>query len=66
MRAAIVDHSTPHRGNEALFFERSNLHAMCKSCHDRKTATRDSTFARRGAREHTADAPLGGGGRRRG
>lgn len=31
---AIVDHITPHRGDVALFWDRSNWQALCKSCHD--------------------------------
>lgn len=39
--ATIVDHITPHRGDPALFWDRSNWQALCKSCHDRKTMTED-------------------------
>jgi 5-methylcytosine-specific restriction endonuclease McrA len=37
-RATDVDHLTPHRGNHYLFFDRTNLQAMAKACHSRKTA----------------------------
>jgi 5-methylcytosine-specific restriction enzyme A len=37
-RATICDHRERHGGNEALFWDKSNLQAMAKSCHDRKTA----------------------------
>ena len=33
-----VDHVQPHRGDLGLFFDRSNLQALCKPCHSRKTA----------------------------
>lgn len=31
---AVVDHREPHRGNEALFFDPTNLWLLCKACHD--------------------------------
>jgi len=34
-----VDHRVPHRGNRALFWDRSNWQGLCKPCHSRKTAT---------------------------
>lgn len=37
-RATIADHITPHRGDPARFWDESNLRAMAKRCHDRKTA----------------------------
>lgn len=43
--ATVVDHEQPHKGDEALFWQRSNLRALCKRCHDRKTATEDSDSA---------------------
>jgi len=36
--ATVVDHRKPHRGNRRLFWDRDNWQAMCKRCHDRKTA----------------------------
>ncbi|MDH4992066.1 HNH endonuclease [Aquamicrobium lusatiense] len=33
-RAAVVNHKTPHKGDEALFFALENTEAVCKSCHD--------------------------------
>lgn len=35
--ATVVDHKTPHRGDQRLFWDRSNWQAMSKPCHDRKT-----------------------------
>lgn len=43
-QSVIVDHTRPHRGNRALFFDRTNLTGRCKSCHDRKTARYDGGF----------------------
>lgn len=31
---AICDHKEPHRGDEKLFWDRSNLWCICKKCHD--------------------------------
>jgi 5-methylcytosine-specific restriction endonuclease McrA len=30
----VADHKTPHRGNEALFWDENNLQCLCKDCHD--------------------------------
>lgn len=32
-RSAEVDHRTPHKGNDALFWDESNLQTLCKACH---------------------------------
>lgn len=32
--ADVVDHITPHRGDEVRFFDPYNLQSCCKSCHD--------------------------------
>ncbi|WP_459061845.1 HNH endonuclease [Stenotrophomonas sp. PSU-St15] len=42
--AAVVDHITPHKGNQALFWDTDNWQPLCKTCHDRKTATDDGGF----------------------
>ena len=34
----VVDHIVPHRGDDKLFWNRRNWQALCKPCHDRKTA----------------------------
>lgn len=44
--ATVVDHIKPHRGDKVLFWLRSNWQALCKLCHDRKTATEDGGFGR--------------------
>ena len=36
--ATLVDHRNPHRGDDRLFWDRSNWQAMAKECHDRKTS----------------------------
>lgn len=40
--ATIVDHIKPHKGNIELFWLVSNWQALCKRCHDIKTASVDS------------------------
>ncbi len=32
--ASVVDHIVPHRGDKALFWDRSNWQPLCKHCHD--------------------------------
>ena len=44
--ANVVDHIVPHKGNEALMWDESNYQSLCKTCHDRKTATDDGGFGR--------------------
>lgn len=46
LRARVVDHIIPHRGDGALFWDESNWQGLAKSCHDRKTATHDGGFGR--------------------
>ena len=33
-RYLVADHIRPHRGNDALFWDRNNIQCLCKSCHD--------------------------------
>ncbi|MCM2580457.1 AAA family ATPase [Streptomyces meridianus] len=47
---AVVDHIRPHRGDEQLAFDRGNLQALCKPCHDAKTA-RETGFAGGGRKQ---------------
>lgn len=42
--AVVVDHIIPHKGNGELFWNEKNWQALCKSCHDRKTAKEDGGF----------------------
>ena len=41
VKASVVDHIVPHRGDAKLFWDESNWQALCKSCHDHKTMTED-------------------------
>lgn len=47
--AKVVDHILPHRGDSGLFWDQANWQALCKPCHDRKTATEDGGFGRKAA-----------------
>ncbi|UFX41809.1 HNH endonuclease [Bradyrhizobium sp. 41S5] len=31
----VCDHVIPHRGDERLFWDETNLQTLCKACHDR-------------------------------
>ena len=37
--ATVVDHVEPHRGDKKLFWDRNNWQSLCKTHHDRKTAS---------------------------
>lgn len=41
VKATVVDHIKPHRGDKNLFWDKSNWQALCKRCHDKKTMTED-------------------------
>ena len=41
IKADVVDHIKPHRGDKTLFWDQSNWQALCKKCHDHKTKTED-------------------------
>lgn len=41
VKAYVVDHIIPHRGDEKLFWDEGNWQALCKNCHDSKTMTED-------------------------
>lgn len=45
--AEVVDHIIPHKGNKELFWDEDNLQALCKGCHDRKTAKEDGRWGRK-------------------
>ncbi len=36
--ANVVDHIIPHKGDMELFWDSSNLQALCSTCHNRKSA----------------------------
>lgn len=42
--ASVTDHITPHRGSHVLFWDTENHQSLCKTCHDRKTASEDGGF----------------------
>lgn len=42
--ATVVDHKVPHKGDMSLFWDEDNWQSLCKTCHDRKTATEDGGF----------------------
>lgn len=42
--ATDVDHIKPHRGDQALFWDKDNWQALCASCHSAKTAREDGGF----------------------
>ena len=45
--AVVVDHITPHKGNDTLFWDSvTNWQSLCKQHHDKKTATEDGGFGR--------------------
>lgn len=50
--AGVADHTKPHRGDEAIFFDANNLQSLCKPCHD----------AHKQAQEHQADGLMRGAG----
>jgi len=37
--ATVTDHIKPHKGSRHLFWDYKNHASMCKTCHDKKTAT---------------------------
>lgn len=41
--ASVVDHVEPHHGDPGLMWDQANWQALCKPCHDLKTATEDRT-----------------------
>lgn len=41
VKAAVVDHIVPHRGDMVLFWDENNWQSLCKRCHDTKTMTED-------------------------
>ena len=41
MPVTVVDHIVPHRGDQKLFWDRSNWQALCKRRHDGKTGRED-------------------------
>ncbi len=42
--SSVVDHIIPHKGDMKLFWNRNNWQALCKPCHDSKTAREDGRW----------------------
>ena len=42
VKATVVDHIKPHRGDPILFWDESNWQSLCKPCHDNKTWNEDA------------------------
>ena len=42
VKATVVDHIVPHRGDQKLFWNQDNWQALCKAHHDKKTGLEDS------------------------
>ena len=42
VKATVVDHIRPHRGDAKLFWDRGNWQSLCKAHHDQKTGLKDS------------------------
>ncbi|NQT14228.1 MAG: HNH endonuclease [Planctomycetes bacterium] len=55
--ATVLDHVTPHKGDKRLFWKPSNHQALCKRCHDRKTATTDGGWGRTPTQEQATLYP---------
>ena len=45
--ATVVDHVIAHKGDMGLFWDKNNWQALCKHCHDTKTAKVDGRWKRR-------------------
>lgn len=42
--ANVVDHITPHKGDQSLFWDQDNWQSLCKRHHDQKTVKEDGGF----------------------
>lgn len=51
--ATEVDHITPHRGNQELFWDESNWQGLCRKHHSEKTAREDGGFGNKKGGEKT-------------
>lgn len=59
--ATVVDHVIPHRGDPTLFWDQTNWQALCKPCHDRKTALEDGRWSARSTVVTIVCGPPGSG-----
>ena len=44
--ATVVDHITPHRGDQAIFWDRNNWRSLCKHHHDSESQKKDNALAK--------------------
>lgn len=42
VKATVVDHICPHRGDPVLMWDETNWQSLCKPCHDKKTFNEDA------------------------
>jgi 5-methylcytosine-specific restriction protein A len=42
--SAVVDHIQAHKGDMGLFWDINNWQALCKQCHDKKTAAEEGRW----------------------
>ena len=42
-KATVVDHIRPHKGNDLLFWERTNWQPLCARCHNRRKQKAERT-----------------------
>jgi 5-methylcytosine-specific restriction endonuclease McrA len=54
--ASVVDHITPHRGDEKLFWDATNWQPLCEACHNGAKAELEQTGTLRGC--DTSGTPL--------
>lgn len=47
--ATLVDHIIPHKGDQGLFWDKSNWQGSCDKCHNIKTASEDGGFGNKPA-----------------
>lgn len=43
--ATLVDHIIPHKGNQKLFWDKSNWQPLCAPCHDGPKQSQEATGA---------------------
>ena len=47
MPASVVDHVTPHQGDQRLFWDEANHQSLCKPCHDGDKAREEARAGQR-------------------
>jgi 5-methylcytosine-specific restriction endonuclease McrA len=52
IRATVVDHRLPHRGDRRLFWDPANHQALCRECHDRLKHVEEHSGYRPGCDVH--------------